>query len=211
MNTHPRPASGSLSPPTEKSRRDMRRAGKHLVIGLTLLMASACGGTDTAADEDAQMGHASDEDAQMGHDPEGFEAEGPASEPLEYADGLIVRPAVDEPPKDWAADFPSGHTLVRVTLTLENTGEDAVDLSGPFQKMALMHGPNRQDADRVSGYMGEHGEDLNSDDPRQVGAGQTVEVAYSYAVPDEDSDELLVEATIDDYPPYIFTGVEELL
>lgn len=168
-----------------------------------LLLLVACGQDDDQAGPQ--------EGGQMTDETAGQPAEGSADETVERPDGMTLRLAtLEQLPDDWGANLPDGHTLVRVTLELENTGGEAIPLETTFMPMALLHGPNRQDADRGGGYM-DDGHDWSSDNPRQLGAGETIEMFYTFEVPDDDLDELYVEATVDEHPPFIFTDAETLL
>jgi hypothetical protein len=127
--------------------------------------------------------------------------------------GLTVRLAdLETLPANYAADLPAGNELVKVTLELSNGGDGPVPLESPMRHMALLYGPNLEEASRATGYMTDDpARELDQLPPRQVGPGETVEVFYSFEAPDVT--EMTVEATIepDVYPPVRFSGAEALL
>jgi hypothetical protein len=166
-----------------------------------LLLAGCAGGGD-------QMAHQDDLADALADAP----ADTPAGEPFTHHDGLTVAVTGLEPvqARD-VAELAAGHTPVKVTVELDNGSGDAVPLESPFQPVALLTGPNRAEASRVSGWM--DGPELATDLPRQVGAGQTLEVFYTFEVPRDQLDELAVEVSFepDRYPPVLFVGAEDLL
>lgn len=134
---------------------------------------------------------------------------------VEYPDGLIVRVVrVDTPDRSLGVDVPADMSLVRVTVSLENTGTSPVELGDGVRRLDILYGENRYEADMEAGYASDDpAKQMSSKDPERLVPGSTIEIFETSVVPTADLDELAVTVNIarGHYTPFTFTDIETLI
>ncbi|MFJ1539308.1 hypothetical protein ACIODS_12265 [Micromonospora chalcea] len=110
--------------------------------------------------------------------------------------------------------------VVRLTLEVSNQGGEALPVVPSSREMTLLWGPNRQEADPVTGYSydtpaEERRKALTVDGGSRVPAGGKATFVESGLVPVDGAGELAVvvdlPATDGLREPFTFTGVEKLV
>lgn len=147
-------------------------------------------------------------------------AEGPATEPHRWPDGMEVSIAkVERVPNDWGVDVDPGNVIVRITVRVHNGGSDVPFVPGS-KTATVLYGPSRVEAGQVTSYSyddpkEQRAKSLDSEDPSLLPAGKTVTMWESGLVPVKQLHALVV---VIDLPaeeglrePWTFTGAQELL
>src|SRR5699024_10017987 len=132
---------------------------------------------------------------------------------VEYPDGLGVEFAGAEPGSapvsEEEGDLDPGKSLVRVSLTVSNSGPDALPVDGGFIPFRVFEGENLVEVDAHVGYFGEEGDLYSADDASVVAPGAELEVYRSFEV--EPGTEIEVELNPDffgvEHTPFVFYGI----
>ena len=132
---------------------------------------------------------------------------------VEYPDGLRVEFAGAEPGSapvsEEEGDLDPEKSLVRVSLTVSNSGPDALPVDGGFIPFRVFEGENLVEVDAHVGYFGEEGDLYSADDASVVAPGAELEVYQSFEV--EPGAEIEVELNPDffgvEHTPFVFYGI----
>ena len=132
---------------------------------------------------------------------------------VEYPDGLRVEFAGVEPGSapvsEEEGDLDSEKSLVRVSLTVSNSGPDALPLDGSYVPFRVFEGENLSEVSSHVGYFGEEDDLYSADDASVIAAGSDLSVYQSFEV--EPDAALAVEMNPDffgvEHTPFVFYGI----
>ena len=132
---------------------------------------------------------------------------------VEYPDGLRVEFAGVEPGSapvsEEEGDLDPEKSLVRVSLTVSNSGPDALPLDGGYTPFRVYEGENLTEVSSHVGYFGEEDDLYSADDASVVAPGSELAVYQSFEV--EPGASLEVELNPDffgsEHTPFVFYGV----
>ena len=132
---------------------------------------------------------------------------------VEYPDGLRVEFAGVEPGSapvsEEEGDLNPDRSLVRVSLTVSNSGPDALPLDGGYTPFRVFEGENLTEVSSHVGYFGEEDDLYSADDASVVAPGSELAVYQSFEV--EPGASLEVELNPDffgsEHTPFVFYGI----
>ena len=132
---------------------------------------------------------------------------------VEYPDGLRIDFAGVEPGSapvsEEEGDLDPEKSLVRVSLTVTNSGPDALPLDGSYVPFRVFEGENLTEVSSHVGYFGEEDDLYSADDASVVAPGSELAVYQSFEV--EPGTSLEVELNPDffgsEHTPFVFYGI----
>ena len=132
---------------------------------------------------------------------------------VEYPDGLRIDFAGVEPGSapvsEEEGDLDPDKALVKVSLTVTNSGSDAVPLDGDYSPFSVFEGENLTEVSSHVGYFGEEDDLYSADDASVIAPGSELSVYRSFEV--EPGAALEVELNPDffgaEHTPFVFYGV----
>ncbi len=144
---------------------------------------------------------------------------------VEYPDGVVVRfKSIERLANDLAGftdktgrvvPLPDDQALLKVTVTVKNSGTEEIPLMEFGRIVTLYYGENRFEAQQDGGFSGAEDStaQLSSDLPLRVVPGSSLDIFRSFDVPVAELSSLAVLAELrpDFYTPYTFTDVEAAL
>lgn len=133
---------------------------------------------------------------------------------IEYPDGLRVDFAGatpgSAPVSEEEGDLTEGKGLVRVTLTVTNTGPDALPLDGGMEPFDVYEGENLTEVSSHVGYFGEEDDLYSANDASVIAPGSTLDVYMTFEV--DPGSTLEVELRPEffgmEHTPFVFYGIE---
>lgn len=132
---------------------------------------------------------------------------------VEYPDGLRVEFAGVEPGSapisEEEGELNPDKSLVRVSVTVSNTGPDALPIDGDYDPFSVFEGENLTEVSSHVGYFGEEADLYSENDASVIAPGSELDVYASYEV--EPGAPLEVELNTDffgeEHTPFVFYGI----
>ena len=132
---------------------------------------------------------------------------------VEYPDGLRIDFAGVEPGSapvsEEEGDLDPEKSLVRVSLTVSNSGPEALPVDGGFIPFRVFEGENLVEVDAHVGYFGEEDDLYSADDASVIAPGSELAVYQSFEV--DPGAEIEVELNPDffgsEHTPFVFYGI----
>lgn len=133
---------------------------------------------------------------------------------IEYPDGLRIDFAGatpgSAPVSEDEGDLTEGKDLVRVTLTVTNTGPDALPLDGGMEPFDVYEGENLTEVSSHVGYFGEEDDLYSANDASVIAPGSSLDVYMTYEVTPGASLEVQTATGFfgEEHTPFVFYGIE---